>query len=207
MKVLPLAYFLQLKKDAKILEQDTCGEKVLLLTDGSIIKLFRRKRAFTSAAFWPYAERFAKNAKRLDNLDVPVPKILNVFHIAEIERDIVHYQPLPGRTLRQLQTDKITVPNNLFEQLASFIAKLHQQGVLFRSIHLGNIVLTPDNQLGLIDFADLKKQIFPLLTSQRTRNFKHMLRYAEDHTWLASKVFGDFEKSYKDITGYRKKIL
>lgn len=207
MQALSLESFLQLKQDAKVLEQDAFGEKVLLLTDGSIIKLFRRKRTFTSAAFWPYAVRFANNALRLKTLGIPVPEVLKVAHISEIERDIVHYQPLPGRTLRELQTDNSNIPENLFAQLAQFVASLHNQGVLFRSIHFGNIILTPNHQLGLIDFADLKKQIFPLLQVQRQRNFRHMLRYKEDAQWLASQAYGDFEQTYKQLTGYKPTIL
>ena len=71
-------------------------------------------------------------------------------------------------------------PSDLLEQLARFIAELHQAGVYFRSLHLGNVVLTPQGKLGLIDIADLSIQRWPLLGSQRLRNFRHMLRDARD---------------------------
>lgn len=207
MQLLAVDDFLQLKQNAKVLEQDKYGEKVLLLTDGSILKLFRRKRTFTSAAFWPYAQRFADNATLLRQLGIPVPEVIKVARINEIERDIVHYQPLAGRTLRQLQKDSSNIPEDLFVRLAHFLAQLHKQGVLFRSIHLGNIILTPEQTLGLIDFADLKKQAFRLFNWQRQRNFRHMLRYPEDQAWLASNKYGDFSSTYKQLTGYPHCIL
>ena len=40
---------------ARILEADSFGPKVYLLQDGNILKLFRRKRIFSSAMFRPYS--------------------------------------------------------------------------------------------------------------------------------------------------------
>ena len=42
--------FLALKAGAEILEEDAYGEKVLRLADGTLLKLFRRKRLISSAA-------------------------------------------------------------------------------------------------------------------------------------------------------------
>jgi hypothetical protein len=66
------------------------------------------------------------------------------------------------------------------------LAELHGKGILFRSIHLGNIVKTPTGTLGLIDIADLSCQPCALLRSQRLRNFQHMWRPDEDHDYLGT---------------------
>src|SRR5690554_7055274 len=47
-------------------------------------------------------------------------------------------------------------------------------GVYFRSFHLGNVVLTPENELGLIDISDMKIFRRPLSQWQRKRNYEHM---------------------------------
>lgn len=67
---------------------------------------------------------------------------------------------------------------------ASLIAALHAKGVYFRSLHLGNVVRTPEGRMGLIDIADLRVQRSALSAAQRIRNFKHLLRYEQDRTWF-----------------------
>lgn len=186
----------QLRAGARVIEADGHGDKVLLLQDGSFLKLFRRKRLLSSALLWPYARRFANNAQRLAELGIPTLKVIALYRLQEPARHLVHYQPLPGVTLRQLRRDAEACPEKLFEQLGGFVARLHGMGVYFRSIHLGNVVLTPDNQLGLIDLADLKVRRRPLGTALRLRNFRHMLRDAEDRQWLLGEAQGSFVEGY-----------
>lgn len=50
---------------ARIPEKDSYGPKVYLLADGNILKLFRRKRLFSSALFRPYSKRFIDNVAQL----------------------------------------------------------------------------------------------------------------------------------------------
>ncbi|QBZ87619.1 toluene tolerance protein [Pseudomonas viciae] len=182
MQTLDHAFYLSLREGADVLEADGKGDKVLLLTDGSILKLFRRKRLLTSALWAPYAKRFADNCRMLCERGIECPQIRQIYRIPSIERDAVHYDPLPGQTLRQL----LNVDGNgeLRARLGEFIAQLHQKGIYFRSAHLGNVVLTPENKLGLIDIADLRTYRKPLRKSLRLRNFKHILRYRQDRQWL-----------------------
>ena len=65
MRVIDYPSYLQLRDNAEVLEADGHGDKVLRLRDGSFLKLFRRKRLISSAALFPYAERFARNASEL----------------------------------------------------------------------------------------------------------------------------------------------
>ncbi|WP_349971880.1 phosphotransferase [Pseudomonas caspiana] len=183
MQALDHAHYLALVEGAEVLEADYSGDKVLRLTDGSMLKLFRRKRLISSAAWYPYAQRFADNCITLAQRAVPCPKVLSVFRIAEIQRDAVHYAPLDGKTLRQVLNEP-TSDDELRTELGRFIAELHEKGIYFRSAHLGNVILTPQGTLGLIDIADMKTFRGPLRKSLRLRNFKHMLRYTEDRAWL-----------------------
>lgn len=183
MQALDHAHYLALSEGAEVLEADHSGNKVLRLTDGSMLKLFRRKRLVSSAAWYPYARRFADNCVTLAERAIPCPTVLNVFRIAEIQRDAVHYTPLEGQTLRQVMRDPDS-DDSLRTELGRFIAELHEKGIYFRSAHLGNVILTPQRTLGLIDIADMKTFRGPLRKSLRLRNFKHMLRYSEDRKWL-----------------------
>ncbi|MDR0280598.1 MAG: lipopolysaccharide kinase InaA family protein [Paucimonas sp.] len=174
--------YLALREGAQVLEADGSGDKVLRLRDGRMLKLFRRKRLLSSALLFPYAGRFARNAGKLRELGIPSPEVIATYRIPSIQRDAVYYAPLPGDTLRQL----LDAPSSatLRCQLGRFVARLHEAGIYFRSLHLGNVVLTPENQLGLIDIADLQCQRRALRDSQRERNFHHMLRYPQDRQWL-----------------------
>lgn len=195
MQALDHARYLALREGAHVLEADGTGDKVLRLRDGSMLKLFRRKRLISSAAWYPYARRFADNCKTLAERAIPCPRVREVYRIADIARDAVHYDPLPGNTLRQLLDDPDS-GDNLRRQLGIFIARLHEKGIYFRSAHLGNVVLTPEGELGLIDIADMRTYRRPLRKVQRLRNFKHMLRYKEDRAWLLGNGSEVFASAY-----------
>jgi len=178
--------FAALRDGAAVIEADHFGEKVLRLPDGSYLKLFRRKRLISSAAWYPYAQRFADNAQGLAALGVPCPQVLAVYRVPAIARDAVHYRPLEGTTIRQLIA---TAPGAEAEaalraRIGAFVARLHRLGVYFRSLHLGNIVQCPDGPLGLIDIADLSMRGKPLGKQHRRRNLNHLLRYERDAAWL-----------------------
>ncbi|WP_249678170.1 toluene tolerance protein [Pseudomonas abieticivorans] len=183
MQPLDHSTYLALREGANVLEADGSGDKVLQLRDGRFLKLFRRKRLLTSAALYPYAQRFADNTKALQERDIPCPDILAVYRIASIERDAVYYEPLAGDTVRHL-IDQPELAAVLRIRLGGFVAQLHDAGVYFRSLHLGNVVITPEQRLGLIDIADLKCQRSPLTIRRRLRNFRHLMRYEQDYRWL-----------------------
>jgi len=187
MQILQHDDYLALRKDGKVIEQDGHGDKVIILADGTFLKLFRRKSLITSAAIWPYAQRFANNAKKLEELGIPCPKIIQVYRIPSIERDAVHYYPLPGTTLRDLYRGDLEYPADLRERFLKFVEHIQDLGVYFRSIHLGNVVLTPDDELGLIDISDMKIFRRPLSQWQRRRNEEHVSRNAQDENWIYHK--------------------
>lgn len=184
MQILQYDNYLALREGAKVIEKDAHGDKVLLLPDGTYMKLFRRKRLISSALFWPYAQRFADNAAKLKVLGIPCPEVINVYRIPQIQRDLVHYRPLPGLTLRQLRDGQGDCPDDIRERFIAFVHKLHDLGVYFRSFHLGNVILTPDNELGLIDFSDMQIKNRPLSSWLRRRNWQHTRRDAKDIEWL-----------------------
>lgn len=199
MQDLALSAYEALRAGAQVLEADKHGDKVLRLADGNFLKLFRRKRLISSAALYPYAQRFADNTQTLQKLAIPCPRIIAVYRIPGIARDAVHYHPLPGLTLRQLISAEHP-QKQLRQDLGSLIAKLHDCGVYFRSLHLGNVVQTPEGELGLIDIADMKTQRRALSRLQRKRNFAHMLRYMQDRTWLLADAGAQLCQGYRQAS-------
>lgn len=189
-----------LRKGAHVLEADGSGDKVLRLTDGKMLKLFRRKRLLSSALFFPYAQRFADNTRALKQRGILCPTVVAVYRIPSIQRDCVYYSPLEGTTVRQLQNSTAEADALRF-QLGGFIAHLHEKGVYFRSLHFGNVVLTPEKTLGLIDIADLRCQKRAMSSSKRLRNFAHLLRYKEDRQWLLGQDAGT-----TFLEGYRQAL-
>ncbi|MEZ5480832.1 MAG: hypothetical protein R3E73_01270 [Porticoccaceae bacterium] len=177
MKKLSNEAYLTLREDATVIEADSHDDKVLLLRDGTYLKLFRVKRLITSARFSPYSKRFARNANKLRALGIPTISVIQTYRIPSIQRTAVHYSPLTGNTLRNLPNG---IDEALAEKLGKFIRELHDKGIYFRSLHLGNVVLTPDNKLGLIDIADMTIYRKPLTDNQAIRNFRHLTRYKGD---------------------------
>jgi len=188
MKTLGQDDYLALRAGAVVLEADAFGDKVLRLADGTILKFFRRKRLFSSAAWYPYAQRFADNAAALGQRGIPVPEVISVVRIPCIKRDAVHYQPLAGRTLREMRREGLDskAEQALKEAFTQFVIGLHECGVYFRSLHLGNVVYTPDHCFGLIDISDAR--IHPRRLGQRLRhrNLAHLLRIASESDWVDS---------------------
>ncbi|HEX6734044.1 MAG TPA: toluene tolerance protein [Azonexus sp.] len=186
LKTLTQQDYLAMREGAAILEGDLFGDKVLRLADGTMLKLFRRKRLLTSAALFPYAWRFARNAMALARAGIPVPTVLAVWRAPELARDLVHYAPLAGATLRELDRAGLAADDKrrLRDQLTRFIIGLHDKGIYFRSLHAGNVVVTPDGRFGLIDFADLRIYPWSLGRRLRERNMQRMLGIDGDAGWV-----------------------
>ena len=181
MQLLSSEQFATMRKDAKVIEKDGHGEKVLRLRDGTYLKLFRRKSWFSKTVIFPPAARFAANATELVSLGIPCPRVIQLYKLSNPYRSVVHYAPLEGTTLRQLLNEQPSLEQiELFGMLAEFITHLHELGIYFRSLHLGNIILTPSGDLGLIDISDMRCLGKPLPQRLRKRNYRHLLRYEND---------------------------
>jgi len=197
MKSLDNEQYLKMRAGADVTAADEHGDKVLLLKDGTYLKLFRVKRLFTSARLFPYWRRFEKNAEALHALGVPTLKVIEAIRLPEIDRTAVHYEPLPGNILRE-------VPDfdaRLVSRLGAFIKELHDKGVYLRSMHLGNVVLTPEDELGLIDIADMKVYGGALRKGLRLRNLHHLWRYEQDRRAISphqEAFVSSFDAGYRD---------
>lgn len=162
---------------ARVLEQDSHGPKVYQLQDGNFLKLFRRKRLFSSALLRPHSVRFCQNAKVLKELGIYTVEPITLYRLEDTSWTAVLYAPLAGKTISQLVREQPDLWPHLKPSLTAFIKRLHDCGVYFRSLHLGNIVVTPSNKLGLIDIADLQFKSAPLNRRLIRRNQEHFDKY------------------------------
>ncbi|MCM2265305.1 MAG: hypothetical protein NDI73_08955 [Desulfuromonadales bacterium] len=166
---------------SKIIERDGFGEKVLQTPDGLMVKIFRRKRLLTTATVFPYALRFVRNVTLLSERGVATVEVLDYAYCPPLRKHLVIYRPLPGMTVRQALQCRACDPAELLTAVSRFVADLHRKGIYFRSLHFGNIIVSPgEGQLGLIDVADMTFRRWSLGSRLRERNFRHMLRYHED---------------------------
>jgi len=188
----------QLIAESRLLEADGIGPKVVEAPNGKIIhKLFRRKRWLSSALFYPYAVRFANNARRLDSLGFNTVKVLEIAHCRSCGYHLLSYEKVSGCSMRDLIKEAAT--KEQFIELGEFIAQLHHQGVYFRSLHLGNVLKDDDNQLVLIDIADMQFFRRPLSPSQRLRNFRPLLNRLDDRQLISTENWNALVSAYGDL--------
>ena len=201
--------FKRLREGARVLEADSRGEKVLLTPDNRIIKLFYPRRRFTSAAIYPYALRFWNNARKLHEKGIPTVACEQLRYDSTYRRHVITYPLLPGISLRDLLKDAPDGDGHL-TRLAAFLALLHKKGILFRSIHLGNIIVLDNGEFGLIDIADMSIRRYPLGLVKRARNLRHMLHDRTDRNILGRYGYGRFLGRYEadaGIHGCRRRLF
>lgn len=163
-----------------VLEKDSRGPKVVMLQNGLILKIFHTRRHPWLARITPPAKRFAQNAATLKRLGIAAPAIVETLWLDQCEGlSACTYQPLPGTSLETLLREQPTEMDNLIPELAAFIFRLHRQGIYFRSLHLGNVLLLPEGGFGLIDFLDLIKKRRRLNDWEAKRNLGHLRRYLQ----------------------------
>ena len=171
------------------------GVKVLFRADGLFLKTFRHRRRISSRRIYPEWLRFTLHAKSLARRAIPTLTVQEAIRIPHLNLTGVIYRPLAGRTLRQVATAG-EFDAALAGRLGSFVATLHQKGIHFHSLHLGNILLCPDEKFGLIDISDMKTFPWPLFASTRRRNFNHLFRYEQDSKTVRDAGFQEFISGY-----------
>ncbi|WP_068830450.1 lipopolysaccharide kinase InaA family protein [Pseudomonas sp. BMS12] len=187
----PLSHdaFEQLVANAQSVEKDSYGPKVYLFDNGDYLKLFRRKRLLSSALLAPYSVRFWRNAEQLQSLSIPTITPLELFKLPNPGWTAVRYRALAGTTLKSIYAQEQGIDAVLLEKLGEFFRNLHRKGIYFRSMHLGNIVLTPSGALGVIDIADLTFQSRALSRNKAQRNLAHFERYLRHNGLIAGFPF------------------
>ena len=176
--------FQQLVDSGKTIEQDSNGPKVVLLPHNNWLKIFypRGNSQLKQRVKALPQQRFIDNVTELQQRDIITLKPTAYLALEKSNVEMVCYEPVPGESIRNLLRQGPIDPS-LTTQLANYIAKLHDKGIYFRSLHLGNVILMPSGELALIDIADMTFQKRPLSLWQRLRNLKHLLKFGETHAF------------------------
>ncbi len=125
-----------------------------------ILKLWYPKGGITSEAIFHYATRFRRHAARLRRKAVAAPDPRGWGSVNGTRIRFVCYPEIAGRTLREW------IPRVDLEAVGVFVAGLHDGGIDFRSLHMGNILWSGGDRFGLIDVTDC---YFPWFMSRRRR--------------------------------------
>jgi hypothetical protein len=153
------------------------GPKVILLPSGDYIKVFNPKSGFTKRKLFPKYKSFVKNTEQLRAYGIPSVTVNQVYFLEEYQSYAVSYTPLAGTDVRSLAEEN---SKQTLEDLIPFLVELHEKGIYFRGIHLGNVLKLDNGRYGLIDVADLYFKRGPLSIIMRVRNLAHMLKNTDD---------------------------
>lgn len=159
--------------------------KVVLTSDGLIVKRISPEPCGGVLDRTPRALRFVRHAHRLAALGVPVPDVLAVHRVEGVRDHVLVYRPVAGRTVREAASDAED-PAALSAAFARSLARLHDLGVVFRAGHLGNYVLCDDGSLGLIDVHALSIVGGPVSVVRRARSFRILLKDPRDRALVSA---------------------
>ncbi len=193
-----------ISRDGQAIDNKAGYPAVVLHPDGTVSKFWaRKKKLISSATLLTYSSRFVKNAAELSRRGIVTPEIISHTAVEKSHIKIVKYRSLPGKSIRELlknDPQQVNITN-----LCQYIYKLHDKGILFRGIHLGNIIQAPDQQnYGLIDFTDVKFYSKALSLRRRATNLSTPLRYEEDTKRIATAGLPDLAESYLKILSASK---
>jgi len=182
-----------------VLEKDLRGVKVVLLTNGNILKIFRARNLFSGTRLYSHARRFCRNTARLNDLAIPTVQIKSLFHLERSGHTAVLYKLLEGESIRNLVKQDKNKMQQTAENFGIFLSGLHQKGIHFHSLHTGNILLLPDNSFGLIDVSDMTIYPWALSCSTRLRSFKRLCKYQEDFSVLGLSYWQNMLSAYFNV--------
>lgn len=182
-QILSDAQLADLVSQSSLLEGNPNEPKVLLDPEGYIYKLFYApEKKLSSRALFPPFRQFVKNSKELLKRGIPTVSICKTMAANDQRFNAIRYKAIEGIEFRDHLKQN---SHNELKSLVTIIAKLHQQGVFFRAIHLGNVLRQPNGDYALIDISDCSFTAGPLDTFRRARNLAHLLSYHADKPFFS----------------------
>lgn len=161
-----------------------------------ITRVWRRKGLLSSDRLRPYADRFRLALQELARRGVAVPGYRAHGRVDGGQVRFVICEALQGTPLRRLD-GQVEI-----KALAEFVARLHQQGVYCRSLHLGNLIRLADGTIGLVDVQDTRFCKGPLSLRQRERNLGILFSHPEDLAWMRQGgSWSELVMAYCRVTG------
>ncbi len=151
--------------------------QVLKLADGEYIKFFRHRKLVSTSRIRPQGLQFVRNSLALREYNICAPVCDRMYRCRKHGVDVVRYHGVEGDEIRELVAGGDL---QLLDRLPAYLEMLHSRGIMFRAIHLANILRTPDDRFALIDISDLDIKGIPLNTWRRARNILHLLNKRDD---------------------------
>lgn len=200
MQVLTREAYDRLVEGARVLERQDEGLSALRTPEGQIIKIWQRRAGLSSDRVKPYSQRFRINCEELNRRGIVAPVISAEYELEDTGEHLLCYQEIPGTSLREL-AEEARLP---IMDLAAFYAELHQKGIFFRSIHLGNVLhLVPDG-FGLIDVTDTRFSRKPLSLRKRAENMGYAWAYRGDYAYFDAEVRARLLAYYETAAGLQR---
>lgn len=156
-----------------------------------MLKLWHLSSDISSARLNPYSTRFRVNSGRLRERGVSAPDVCGWGKVHDSRMHYVCYRELPGQSLRDW------IPKENLSAAARFIAGLHEAGIDFRSLHMGNILWDGKERFSLVDVTDCGFQQRPLGLQRRTRRILYFCFHQKEREYLgAERRWLDFVTAY-----------
>lgn len=195
------AEFRELVNSGQVLEHrgDDRPSLIRLASDQTpqplMVKLWYPKKLWSSDRLRPYSERFRRNAQLLAARSVAAPEVKGWGRLEEPRARFVSYPEIPGMPLRDL-------PGALdFDAFAEFLIRLHEAGIGFRALHLGNVLKTADG-FALIDIGDCRFSSRTLSLRQRAKNLGGLCAHPTDAPRFGRGAWSELIISYARQAGF-----
>jgi len=155
--------------------------EMMLTSKQEVIKFFYQRKFISTSLLSPQAERFNANSIKLKRIGITAPEVSELIFCPDMSVHVAVYRYLKGTDLRTMCSQ-----NNYqgMDKLPSYMASLHEKGIFFRAIHLGNILLLNGNELALVDIVDMTVSSSQLSTPRRARNIAHLFKSRKDKKLL-----------------------
>lgn len=173
-----------LREAGQILEQKkkTAAPKVIAISASTgknlIVKIWHPDHWLSSATYNPYHRRFRINAQRLREQGISAPVVRGWGKIGAGRTCFICYEALTGNSLRAMK------PDFNLRSAAGFVAHLHDQGIDFRSLHMGNILQTANDQHSIIDVTDCRFYRRALAPKLRMRRLAYLFAHRRDSDFM-----------------------
>lgn len=187
--------------DNEILMGSDHSPKMLETQSGEVVKFFYPKSRLSTSTFFPKAKVFADNGDSLKKLQVIAPVTTRIGYCASRKMYLVIYDRIPGKDLRMWDAEK---DNRALDGLGGYLALLHRKGVMFRGIHLGNVLMDDDGQYALVDISGMACKSKALTLWQRMRNLINLLGVEDDKQILSAYGLSRFVANYCAAAGLDK---
>jgi hypothetical protein len=190
-----------LEARSRVFARKAGRSKVFEDPDGLIWKAVDTRLHGNFPGFHRQAWRFVRNARRLSRWGIPCPEVVRVLRVDQPDEHVIVYRPLPGDTVRDVLQGGGS-REALRRDLAVFIARLHALGLYFRGGHVGNYVLRPDGQLGVIDLQSMWHSAIVPNPVVRAHSFRILFKYPQDRELLGDGGrLGPFVECYFTASG------